>query len=148
VVQADLLDRALADSTELEAAQLAYEAASLREIEPWYRAAVLSDRQGRLLAEQERRARRGEDATDLASDPAATAGALIRHGLLPLVRTDADAFRAFLRMFNLLDPPEALMADASLVAKVLQSYQERDSRAPEEPLGPPRREMLRTLGVG
>jgi 2-polyprenyl-6-methoxyphenol hydroxylase-like FAD-dependent oxidoreductase len=146
VVQAQLLVEALeAHPDDLTAAQLTYEAASAREVEPWYHASVMSDRQGRLVAESERRQRRGEDTTEIDEDPLASAGALIRHGLLPLVRTDPDVLRAFLRMFNLLAPPEQLMADPVLLAKVMQSYQERDTRPPEEPLGPPRKEMLQLL---
>lgn len=145
-VQANLLADALAaHPDDRRAAIAAFEEASAREIEPWYHAAVLSDRQGRLSAEIERRERKGEDTSDLAEDPMATAGDLIRHGLMPAVRSDADVFRAFLRMFNLLDAPERIMSDPVVMARVLTCYQERDSRPPEEPLGPPRREMLAAL---
>jgi hypothetical protein len=67
---------------------------------------------------------------------------LLRDGFLPATRTDPDVFRAFLRAFNLLDPPDALLADTDLMARVLAVYQDRHQRPPEEPLGPPRREML------
>ena len=70
---------------------------------------------------------------------------LMRDGLFPAVRTRAVVYRAFLRGFNLLAPPDALLADPVITAEVLQCYQERDTRPPEEPLGPPRDEMLAAL---
>jgi 2-polyprenyl-6-methoxyphenol hydroxylase-like FAD-dependent oxidoreductase len=149
MVQANLLlDAVLAHPHDPIAAAAAYEATTATEVEPWYHAAVMSDRQGRLSAELERRTRRGEDTSELTADPLANAGELIRHGLMPAVRTDADVFRAFLRAFNLLQPPEQLMADPVIVAKVLERYQQRDERPPEAPLGPPRREMLAALAPG
>jgi 2-polyprenyl-6-methoxyphenol hydroxylase-like FAD-dependent oxidoreductase len=146
MVQANLLaDAIAAHPTDQLTALRTFEATSTREIEPWYHASVLSDRQGRLAADRERRARRGEDTSDLDADPATTAGEIMRHGLMAAVRTDADVFRAFLRAFNLLQAPEELMADPVVVGKVLQAYQERDERPPEAPLGPPRRAMLAAL---
>jgi 2-polyprenyl-6-methoxyphenol hydroxylase-like FAD-dependent oxidoreductase len=146
VVQADLLAEALAQHpTDLDDALRAYEASSRTQVEPWYQASVQADRQTRAWAERERRALRGEDTTDLdASEDVATRD-LLRHGLMPAVSTDPDVFRAFLRMMNLLQSPEQLMTDPMVIGTVLQTYQERDERPPEEPLGPPRREMLEHL---
>jgi len=56
-------------------------------------------------------------------------------------------FRAFLRGFNLLDSPEALMQDTEVMAKVLDAYQVRDEREPDPPLGPDRAELLAMLGI-
>ena len=36
---------------------------------------------------------------------------IMRDGLMPAVRTDATVFRAFVRAFNLLDPPELITTD-------------------------------------
>ena len=44
--------------------------------------------------------------------------------------------RAFVRNFNLLSPPEALVKDPDVSARVLAAWNERDQRAPEEPTGP------------
>ncbi len=66
----------------------------------------------------------------------------MRDGLLPALRSDPDVFRAFLRGFNLLEAPEALMRDPLVLARVMAAYQERDSRPPEPPLGPTREELL------
>lgn len=145
-VQASLLaDARAAHPDDRDAALLAYEAASRRDIEPWYHASVHADRQTRAWAERERRARRGEDTTELDASEDVTTRDLLRHGLMPAVGTDPDVFRAFLRMMNLLQSPEALMTDPVVIGTVLRTYQERDERPPEEPLGPPRREMLEHL---
>jgi hypothetical protein len=50
-------------------------------------------------------------------------------------------------MFNLLEPPERLMTDPVLLAKVFASYEQRADRPPEEPLGPPRKAMLAALAA-
>ena len=70
---------------------------------------------------------------------------LMRDGLLPAVRLDAMVFRAFLRAFNLLAPPDALMRDGELIGRVLAVYQDRENRPSEPVLGPPRDEMLAAL---
>jgi hypothetical protein len=70
---------------------------------------------------------------------------LIREGLFPATRTDAGVARAFLRSFNLLVPPNALMADPEVTAKVLETYQSRHERPPDDPLGPARDELLGSL---
>ena len=70
---------------------------------------------------------------------------LMRDGLMPAVRTDPTVFRAFVRSFNLLDPPDALITDPDVVGRVMTAYQDRDQRPPEPPLGPPRDELLAGL---
>ncbi len=72
---------------------------------------------------------------------------LMRDGLMVAVRTDATVFRAFLRSFNLLDPPEAITTDPDVVSRVLAAYQTRDERPPEPPIGPERAELLAAVAV-
>jgi hypothetical protein len=67
---------------------------------------------------------------------------VFREGLLPAVRTSPAVYRAFLRWFNLETTPDALMNDPEVLAAVMQSYAERDSREPEPPLGPDRATFL------
>ena len=50
--------------------------------------------------------------------------------------------RAFLRTFNLLTTPDALMRDGEVLTKVVAAYHERESRPPEPQLGPGSREEL------
>jgi hypothetical protein len=80
-----------------------------------------------------------------AEDPRAFMQAVFRDGLLPAMRTSPVVFRAFLRWFNLLVTPEALMADADVVADVMAAYQDRDNHPTPVPLGPDRDAMLQTL---
>jgi 2-polyprenyl-6-methoxyphenol hydroxylase-like FAD-dependent oxidoreductase len=127
VVQAYLLADVLAGHAgDPAAAAHAFDAATRAEIEPWYRAATDQDRTS------------GDDGgPDMAS--------LVRDGLLPAARTDPVVFRAFVRSFNLLQPPGAIMSDPVVVKRVLAAWQARDSRPPSEALGPERDELLRIL---
>jgi 2-polyprenyl-6-methoxyphenol hydroxylase-like FAD-dependent oxidoreductase len=152
MVQATLLADALAAHPDDPAgAALAYERASSVEVQPWYDAAVAQDRYARKQAkrEQDAAASPGDGADDGAIDPDATAEDLMadimRDGLFPAVRTDPVVFRAFLRAFNLLVAPDALLSDPDVIGRVMAAYQARDERPPEPLLGPPRREMLEAL---
>jgi 2-polyprenyl-6-methoxyphenol hydroxylase-like FAD-dependent oxidoreductase len=123
------------------------ERAARREIEPWYRSAVTQDRDACEVAAQQRR---GEDPFAVAADagvvdPAKFMRSVLRDGLLPALRTDAVVLRAFLRNFNLLETPDSLLTNGDVMRRVLAAWQERDQRAPAEPLGPGRAEMLRVL---
>jgi 2-polyprenyl-6-methoxyphenol hydroxylase-like FAD-dependent oxidoreductase len=138
MVQADLLADAILDHPvdPLERARR-YEASCDRDILPWYRAAVHQDRLDRERADRE--------AADASSDPAQFAQDVLREGLMPAVRTDPEVFRAFVRTFNLLTTPDAMMTDPDVFGRVLAAYQDRANRPPEPPLGPPRAEMLEAL---
>lgn len=157
LLQAVLLTDALAehpgdDVAALDARSRAYEAASADRVEPWYRAAVQQDRMGRAAAAKEREAPEAADGAPGATgngtddaDPATFMRDLLVHGVLPALRQHAVVLRAFIRMFNLLTPPESLMNDPEVLARVMEAYQDRDQREPDAPLGPPRAEMLRVL---
>jgi 2-polyprenyl-6-methoxyphenol hydroxylase-like FAD-dependent oxidoreductase len=108
-----------------------------RELVPWFRSAVLQDAQARALHEE------------LPSeDPRAFMQAVFRDGLLPAMRTSPVVFRAFLRWFNLLATPDALMADAEIVSEVLAAYDDRDNRPGPPVLGPDRESLMLDLSVG
>jgi flavin-dependent dehydrogenase len=150
LVQAQLLaDAVAAHPDDPVARAIAYEEASAREIDPWYRAAVLQDREAREQAAAALAGTEGEPDTadDGTVEPKAFLRELLRDGLMPAVRVDAVVLRAFLRMFNLLTPPDALVSDPDLINRVLAVYGERDSRPPDEPLGPERDELLRRLAA-
>jgi len=127
LVQAYLLaDSLSAHPLDAEGAALSFHEATRAEIEPWYRAATDQDHSS------------GDGASpDMAS--------LIRDGLLPAAREDAVVFRAFVRSFNLLQPPGAIMADPEVVKRVLAAWQARDTRPASESLGPERHELLAIL---
>jgi 2-polyprenyl-6-methoxyphenol hydroxylase-like FAD-dependent oxidoreductase len=133
MVQATLLaDACAAHPGDATARSRAYEEASTREVAPWYHAAIAQDRQARAVAE-------GADADE---DPMR---AIMRDGLLPAMRTDNVVLRAFLRTFNLLTTPDALLQDPDVIGRVLNAYQDRENRPPEPVLGPPRDELLAQL---
>ena len=146
MVQAYLLaDTLAADGTEPEGSALAFHAAVEREVAPWYRATVVRDRLERRTPPPSSPPDDDEPASPLDDD---SMRSLLRDGILPAAGTDPVVYRAFLRAFNLLDPPEALTTDPEVVARVLTVWQERDSRPPSEPLGPDREELLRLLAGG
>lgn len=135
VVQANLLaDAIAAHPTDLVARARAYEEASATMIEPWYHAAVAQDRMAR-------------EAADAKTEASQTMAEVMREGLMPAVRTDAVVFRAFIRAFNLLDEPDALLANSDVISRVLAVYNDRENRPPEIELGPPRSEMLDSLAA-
>ncbi|MEY2433390.1 MAG: hypothetical protein QOC92_3115 [Acidimicrobiaceae bacterium] len=129
MVHATLLADAVAQhGDDAHARAVAFEAASAAEIEPWYHAAVMADRDNR-----------GESVAD-ESDPRGFMRAVLRDGLAPAMRTDQRVFRAFLRTFNLLTTPDALLRDGEVISRVIEVYNDRDNRPPEPELGPPTRE--------
>jgi 2-polyprenyl-6-methoxyphenol hydroxylase-like FAD-dependent oxidoreductase len=110
-----------------------------RELVPWFRNAVLQDEQSRALANA------SWDAASATEDPRAFMREVFREGLLPALRTSPVVYRAFLRWFNLLAQPEALMADSEVVNAVLAEYQNRDEREHAPPLGPDRETFAAAL---
>ena len=112
----------------------AFAAFTDRELVPWFRSAVFQDAQARAMNEE------------LASeDPRAFVQAVFREGLLPAMRTSPLVFRAFLRWFNLLVTPDALMADTDIQAEVFAAYQDRANHPPPPVLGPDRDTLLTNL---
>jgi 2-polyprenyl-6-methoxyphenol hydroxylase-like FAD-dependent oxidoreductase len=137
---ADALDAHPADPRALV---VAYDAALRAEIRPWYRATVHQDGEARRVATM---LLAGEDPDGDPSDSAAFMRGVFRDGLVPALRLDAVVLRAFVRSFNLLSAPDAMMTDPDVQARVLQVWQDRDTRPPEAPLGPRTRDdLLATL---
>ena len=143
MVQADLLARAMREyGTDALERGRSYEAACSQEVLPWYRASVHQDRMNR-----QRAAREASGDESPPGDPSEFAQQVMRDGLMPAVRTDPEVFRAFIRTFNLLSAPDALLTDADVFGRVLAAFQDRDNRPPEPVLGPPRPQMLEALLV-
>jgi flavin-dependent dehydrogenase len=128
---ADVLD---AHPDDLAAQAVDFEDATERELVPWYDASVTQDRIAKKVAE------RGGDA-----DPDDPMGNVMRDGLMPAVRFDAVVWRAFVRTFNLLDPPAKMLEDGVVVTRILAAYNDRENRPEPEPLGPPRGELVALL---
>ncbi len=127
---------------------LAVDDCTQRELDPWFKAAVQQDRET-----IESRQQRGPTVSSQPTpkdpefvDPKAWARAVFRDGLLPATRTSPVVFRAFLRWFNLLATPDALMNDPAVIGAALQAYQDRESRPAEPAMGPnSRREFVGAL---
>jgi 2-polyprenyl-6-methoxyphenol hydroxylase-like FAD-dependent oxidoreductase len=121
---------------------LAYDASLRAEILPWYVSGVAQDAEARRVAAA---LLVGDDPDGDVSDPRTFQRAVLRDGLLPAIRTDAVVLRKFFRSFNLLDAPDAMIADADVGARVLTAWQERDNRPPEPAMGPKHRAELLEL---
>jgi 2-polyprenyl-6-methoxyphenol hydroxylase-like FAD-dependent oxidoreductase len=119
---------------DLDAFARAFAGFTERELVPWFRSAVFQDAQARALNEELP-----------AEDPRTFMQTVFREGLLPALRTSPVVFRAFLRWFNLLAMPDALMADPEIVGEVLAAYEDRANRPGPPVLGPDRDEMMRAL---
>jgi hypothetical protein len=74
--------------------------------------------------------------------------AVFRHGLVPALRRDPVVLRAFMRTFNLLTPPDAMLKDPDVSSRVLAAWQQRDQRPPEESMGPRSRADLLAILAG
>jgi 2-polyprenyl-6-methoxyphenol hydroxylase-like FAD-dependent oxidoreductase len=144
---ADVLDEHANDPF---AAALAFDAVTRRELDPWYEAALMSDRDAREVAAAQRRGEAsGMDAKpDPAApvDPKAFMRSVIQEGLFPAMTQDMVVLRAVVRAINLLDPPESLMSNPDVIGRVLAVWRDREKRERrQQELGPPRTEMLRIL---
>jgi surfactin synthase thioesterase subunit len=131
---------------DLEALALAHDAAIEREVVPWYLMQVQQDRDAMAVSQAQRR---GEDPFQLVrpdgtNDPRAFMRSVLREGLIPAIRTDLHVMRRFMRLMNLLDPPEDLMRDPAFFARIVACYNGRHEREPYY-AGPRREEMLQVI---
>lgn len=116
------------------------------EIVPWYESSRAQDRDARAVADELASGGdpyRAQD-PDGRVEPRAYMRSLIRHGLVPAMREDANLLRTFLRVFNLLDAPRDLMKDPAIFQKVLAFHAARGQRDRLEQ-GPDRARMLELL---
>ncbi|MDX2165541.1 MAG: FAD-dependent oxidoreductase [Deltaproteobacteria bacterium] len=131
-LHSDLLGQALdAHPDDLAAAARALDASARREIEPFYKASVLADRDAVRKAEG-RRHRKLADRLR---------ARFIEDGLIVATRCDPVVFRAFVRMFNMLEPPEVAFGRRAVVWRALRVWLrgKRRNRIYAIP-GPPDRE--------
>ena len=71
----------------------------------------------------------------------------IINGLLPATQVDPDVYRAFFRSFNMLDDPNALLADPQVLTAAGAALATKDERPPQPELGPPRDELLAVMSA-
>ena len=128
--------------SDLTAALVAFDEFTTEELDPWFRAAVLQDAESKAFAAENDESAGTAPADD---DTNAMLRAVMRDGLVPAIQTSPVVFRAFLRWFNLLARPEALIADGAVVSEVMAAYATRDSRPPPPAFGPTRDELLAML---
>ena len=84
------------------------------------------------------------------TEPDAAAAAtrdFIINGLIPASRADPDVYRAFFRAFNMLDAPDALMADPKVVSASLHAHATKNERPPAPTLGPDREEFVAVMAA-
>jgi len=141
------LARALdAHGDDPHALALALDSAMEREVVPWYRMQLRQDRDAIEVGEIQRR---GEDPfrvvrDDGTNDPKAFMRSVLREGLIPAIRTDLVVMRRFMRLMNLLDPPDDLLRDPAFFGRIVACYHDRDRRDPVA-AGPPREALLGVL---
>ena len=112
-LHADLLGEALdAHPDDLAAAALALDAPARAEIEPFYRASVLADRDAVRKAEGRQPRRFGDRLRQR----------FFEDGLVVATRCDPVVFRAFLRMFNMLETPEQAFGRPQVLLRSLRVW--------------------------
>ncbi len=109
-IHAELLADALdAHGDDLRAAAVTLDGAARRTIEPFYRASVLADRDATRKAE-------GREPSRMAARLQAR---FLEEGVVVATRCDPVVFRAFLRMMNMLETPEAAFGRPEVVLRAL-----------------------------
>jgi 2-polyprenyl-6-methoxyphenol hydroxylase-like FAD-dependent oxidoreductase len=141
-----LADALRENAEDLRAALLAFDEFTRVELDPWFRAAVLQDEESKALAALEPEGTAVHD--DDADDQRAFLRSVLRDGLVPALQTSPVVFRAFLRWFNLLASPDALINDGEVISEVMAAYAARDSRPAPPAFGPTRDELLAVLEGG
>ncbi len=146
-VNAELLATALRQHpSDPEAMALALDALVRHEIVPWYEASRISDRD---VIEANQIEQSGIDPLrfqreDGTIDPKAYMRSIIREGLLPGLGEDLELMRAFLRLFNLLEPAANLMQRPDLMQRVLAAWNRRHERDTSND-GPGRKDLIARL---
>ena len=154
IVHAELLADAVAEHDAFDDAfHLAFEAATAREIEPWYNASVTQDRAQRAEAHRLLLESRGEapepaegDATrrwcSASSCARSSAKACSRHSApMPPCSARSSAASTCWR------PPTRSMQDTEVMAKVLEAYQSRDEREPDPRWARTAPTLLELIGI-
>jgi len=117
-----------------------------REIVPWYEIQLQQDRDA-IEVDAIQRAGGNPfqiERPDGSQDPKAFMRSLLREGLGHALREDMAVMRAFMRVFNLLDPPQDLMKRPEIFQSVLRAWNERHGKPPLAQ-GPSRVEMVELL---
>lgn len=140
VVQATLLADAFAEHpSDATARALAYEAASAREVEPWFDASVQMDRMGSDPG--------GRGAVGGATDGPQSDAAKTMAAVFAAAATHPVIGRGIARLMNLLVPPSALMGDGAFLTAVAEVIADPEAYPVPERAGPTRAELLAALAA-
>lgn len=146
-VNAELVAQALTEHPDDPLAfARALDTAVERELVPWYKSTLAQDRDAIAITLEQQR---GEDPyayqrADGTVDVRRYMRSLLRDGLVPAMREDIVLLRAFMRVFNLLEPPEDLMKNPIVQQSALAAFQRKDTRERVSE-GPSRDEMIEHL---
>lgn len=127
-------DALAAHGDDLRDLALAFDEETKRELVPWYDATVVQDKVAMKV-------QRGEPLNDFDN----FIRSLIREGLLPATRMHADVARHWVRTFNLLLPPDALMTNPDIMRRVMEVWNDRENREPEPLQGPEREDLFAAI---
>jgi hypothetical protein len=134
VVQAGLVADALAEHPDDDTARsLAYEAASTREVEPWFDLSVQMDKAG-------------ADPAGLPIGGAAEGGTALA-AVFVAAATDPIIGRGMAKFWNLLATPADMMADGEFLARIAEVMAHPDDYPAPPREGPTRSELLAELAV-
>ena len=139
VVQAILLAEALADHPDDPVARgAAYEAASAREVAPWFEASVQMDRMGSDPG--------GSGAIGGGGDGPSSDAAKTMAAIFVAAATHPVIGRGIARLMNLLILPADLMSDGAFLGAVAEVLSNPDAYPVPDRVGPTRAELLAALG--
>jgi 2-polyprenyl-6-methoxyphenol hydroxylase-like FAD-dependent oxidoreductase len=134
-VQAVLLADSFAEHPDdPEARSTAYEAASAREVAPWFEVSVQMDRMGADPA-----------GLSLGSDSPDDAGSRAMAAVFTAAQTDPVLGRSLARFWNLLVTPAGLMSDGAFLTRVAEVAADPDAYPVPPREGPTREELLAAL---
>lgn len=137
VVQALLLtDAFAAHPADGVARATTFEAASSREVEPWFEASVQMDKMGSDPGGSGAVGTSGDGPSDAAKTMGAVFAAAATHPVIG---------RGLARLMNLLIPPTALMSDGEFLTAVAEVIANPDRHPGPERVGPTRTELLDAL---
>lgn len=153
LVQAVLLaDAVAAHPGDPAGRSTAYEAACVREVEPWFDMAVQTDAMG---ADPTGFGSAGDGAPEGGADDAGTADSATPKPVDPRAKAMAAVFaagatdpiigRALARLWNLLDTPADMATKPDVVARMAAVMADPDAYPPPPRVGPTRRELLAIL---
>jgi hypothetical protein len=143
-----LADAAAAHPGDAAGRAAAYEAACVREVEPWFDLAVQTDAMG---ADPTGFSGAGDDADDGDAAAGGQAGRSVNPqgkamaAVFAAGATDPIIGRALARLWNLLDRPADLATQPEVVARMAQVMADPEAHPPPPRVGPTRRELLAIL---